>query len=446
MKNIKKAVIFCLFISLIFADLSCIGTQTGNGKKVLKEIKLSKVWAGHPVGFKIITKGKDQYVAFYDSLRNMCIAHRNIENENWKITKLPSVVQWDSHNYIAMTQDKGGYIHISGNMHCAPLIYFRSKRPNDTSEFERIPMTGELENKVTYPLFFNDPKGNLIFQYRDGGSGDGITYWNKYDEQTQIWAKVFNHGIFDGEGETNAYSSEPTLGPDGYFNIVWVWRATPIANTCHNLSYMRSKDLEHWESAQGIPISLPVRWRDSKVFVDPVGPWNGLINSNFSLCWDNKKRLCITYHKYDRFGVSQIYVARWEKDEWKIYQISQWKDYRWNLDEGGSLGIKIGKIVLKPAGKNRLSGEYFNEKYGKGLWVIDENNFRIIEDRPGQSDSNLPEDLFGQQPQKGMQINRSIDNTGSYLLQWETLPAHQDRPRNPPYPASTWLKVIHVSK
>jgi len=449
MKNIVKNLRCIFFIILVFISLKSVEqnyAQGKNGKKVLKEMNLIKVWSGHPVGFKILTTDKYQYVAFYDSLRNMCIAQRNIENENWKITKLASVVGWDSHNYIDMVQDKDGYIHIAGNMHCVPLVYFRSKRPDDINDFEKLSMTGDRENRVTYPVFFNDAKGNLFFQYRDGQSGDGVTLWNKYEEKIKKWTRVFDHGIFDGEGETNAYSSNPRLGPDGYFHIAWMWRATPIANTCHNLSYMRSKDLVHWESAQGKPLSLPVKWRDSKVFVDPTGPWNGLINSNFSLCWDNKKRLCITYHKYDRDGVSQIFVARWEMSEWKISQISQWKDYRWNIDDNGSLGSKIGSLVLKPIGNNRLIGEYYNEKYGKGLWVIDENNFRIIKDLPGQSDNYLPKVLSDQKIQnQGMQINRRTDNTGKYILQWETFPTFQDRPRNSPYPAPTWLKVIRLS-
>jgi hypothetical protein len=440
---------YCLFIILVLLGVKSDGkdfAQTKSGRKVLEEINLSTVWSGHPTGFKIITTNKDQYAAFYDSSRNMCIAHRNIDNKKWEISRLPSIVGWDSHNYISLTQDRTGYIHVAGNMHNVSLVYFRSKRPNDIKDFERLSMTGVREDKVTYPVFFNDASGNLFFQYRDGESGNGVTLWNQYNENTKKWTRVFDQGIFDGEGEANAYSSDPRLGPDGYFHIVWMWRATSVANTCHNLSHMKSKDLVHWESVQGKPLTLPVKWRESKVFVDPAGPWNGLINSNFSLCWDNKKRMCITYHKYDPDGVSQLFVARWEVKAWKIYQISHWKDYRWNIDEVGSLGMKIGKLVLKPVGGNRLMGEYYNEKYGKGMWVIEETDFRILEDHPGQSDSDLPAELIEQKPQiEGMQINRSTDNTGNYMLQWETLPTFQDKPRNPPYPAPTWLKVIRLS-
>ena len=132
-------------------------------RKVLDEIPLAMVWSGHPVDFDIITTDKFQYVAYYDTSRTMCIARRNIESKEWEITKLPSVTGWDTHNYIDIIRDKDGYIHISGNMHNVPLIYFRSKAPDNISEFEPLSMIGRDEDRATYPVFFNDLQGNSIF-------------------------------------------------------------------------------------------------------------------------------------------------------------------------------------------------------------------------------------------------------------------------------------------
>jgi hypothetical protein len=379
-------------------------------------------------------------------MRNMCIAQRSLEKKNWKITRLQSVLGWDSHNYITMVQDRDGYIHIAGNMHCVPLVYFRSRQPDNIDDFEKLSMTGEREDNVTYPVFFNDLEGNLLFQYRDGKSGDGITLWNRYNEKTKKWTRIFDYGIFDGEGEVNAYPCNPILGPDGYFYIVWMWRATYIANTNHNLSCMRSKDLEHWETMKGEPLTLPVKWRESRVYADKTGPWNGLINSNFFPGWDHSNRLFITYHKYDQNGISQVFATRWEFDKWKIYQISNWRNYRWNIDEGGCLPGMIKVPILNPIGKGKLSGDYYHTKYGNGMWIIREKDFSIIKDVQNGSNSKLPLELKEQKPiNPEMQINRVIDNTGYYILQWETLPVNQDRPRNPPYSSSTWLKIIQLS-
>ena len=47
------------------------------------------------------------------------------------MVRLPSQVAWDSHNYITMTADRDGYLHLSGNMHVAPLVYFGTAKPYD---------------------------------------------------------------------------------------------------------------------------------------------------------------------------------------------------------------------------------------------------------------------------------------------------------------------------
>jgi hypothetical protein len=152
-------------------------------------------------------------------------------------------------------------------------------------------------------------------------------------------------------------------------------------------------------------------------------------------------------HKYDREGVSQVFVAHWESDKWKIYQMSKWQDYRWDINKGGALVSEIIAPILKPVGKDKLIGDYYHEKYGKGLWIISEKDFRIIEDLPNRNCSIFPTALIDLKPKnEGMIINRILDNSGNYILQWETLPVNQDKPRNPPYPAPTFLKVIKLSE
>jgi hypothetical protein len=448
---VLKTMIAYLFFPLLFMFTSCKGNIENFlnvQKKIIKEINVARVWSAQCILFDICTTDKFQYVAFYDSSRNMCIAQRLLVNEEWEITRLPSITKgWDNHNYIKIARDRDGYLHVSGNMHNVPLIYFRSNSPDNISSFEKLTMIGQNETSVTYPIFFNDSEGKMFFQFRDGSSGNGVTYWNRYFEKTKQWIRVFDQGLFDGEGEVNAYPSNPTLGPDGYFHIVWMWRANLIANTNHNLSYMQSKNLSQWETVRGKSLTLPIKWSNSEVYVDPVGPWNGLINMDFNLCWDNHNRLCITYHKYDQEGVSQAFVACWESDKWKIYQISKWEDYRWDLNKGGALLPEIIAPKLKPIGKDKLIGEYYHKKYGKGLWIISEKNFQIIKELPNRNISTLPATLIDSKPENdGMIINRILDNTGNYILQWETLPVNQDRPRNPPYPNPTLLKVIELSK
>lgn len=84
---------------------------------------------------------------------------------------------WDSHNYVTLAVDSAGQIHVSGNMHCVPIVYFRTERPGDITRFRQFPaMVGRNEQRCTYPRFLHGPKGELIFTYRDGRSGSGDQY------------------------------------------------------------------------------------------------------------------------------------------------------------------------------------------------------------------------------------------------------------------------------
>ncbi len=123
-------------------------------KKVVKTIPVADVWAGHPVGFDLLTTEKYQYVAYYDSGRNMCIAQRLLEENQWKIAQLPSKVGWDSHNRVVIADDREGCLHVSGNMHGVPLVYFRSAAPHDIDTFKQLTMLDTNEMRVTYPVFF----------------------------------------------------------------------------------------------------------------------------------------------------------------------------------------------------------------------------------------------------------------------------------------------------
>src|SRR5690606_19011582 len=143
---------------------------------------------------------KKVYIGYYDANRRMTIAEVTPETGAINKSALPSVTGWDSHNYIDMAMDDRGFIHVAGNMHVDSLIYFRSKKPFDITEFERLGMTGKHEDKVTYPRFFKDNQGTLCFQYRNGRSGEGVTYWNRYDTALARWLPAFDNALFDGEG------------------------------------------------------------------------------------------------------------------------------------------------------------------------------------------------------------------------------------------------------
>ena len=412
-------------------------------------IAVEPVWSAHPVGFCLLTHPPYQFVAYYDAQRRMSVARRSLDATNWTITKLPSTLGWDSHNYVTLALDRDGFIHVSGNMHCVPLVYFRSEKPLEAESLRRVDaMTGEREKRVTYPVFLHDRAGRLVFRYRDGGSGNGDDLYNVFDEKTRSWQRLLDQPLTAGRGRMNAYCSVPQLGPDGRFHIVWVWRNTPDCSSNHDLSYARSDDLVHWTDSAGRPLALPITVETGEI-VDPVPPHGGVINVNRELGFDNAGRPVLTYHKYDANGDLQIYAARRETNAWKIVQVSDWRGYRWEFGGGGSILVEVKVGAVRPLGQGRLALDYRYPR-GSGEWVLDEATLRPIpgakaprQELPVPASFSRLESNF-----PGMRRNTHFRDAGTppsgtrYALTWESLEANRDRPRTPPLPEPSMLRVL----
>jgi len=411
-------------------------------------LDVALVWAGHPVGFSLLTHGGRQYVAYYDDQRRMTVAERALGDRTWKKTVLPESVVWDSHNYITMTADDDGHLHLSGNMHVVPLIYFRTTKPGDSSTFERVKtMVGPNEQRTTYPHFLRGPKNELIFTYRDGSSGNGDQIYNVYDHKTRAWMRLLDKPFTDGEGERNAYLDLPQRGPDGYFHMVWVWRETPDAATNHDPTYARSRDLVHWEKSDGTPLPLPINLKAGDV-VDPVPVGGGIINGNVKLGFDAKKRPVVSFHKYDASGKTQIYNARREGDAWKLYQTSDW-DWRWDFGGGGSIpfAVRVGPVRVRPDGT--LTQTYSSEKYGSGTWILDEATLKptgTLTERPAYPPqiAKVESAFPGMRPNWAGDAGKSGESGVRYVLRWETLGQNRDRPREGALPPPSMLRLYKL--
>jgi hypothetical protein len=332
----------------LFLSLACQASADTTWR-VAQTLDLAPAWSGHPVGFCLLTHGDRQFAAYYDAQRRMTVASRSLDSETWTYSVLPTNIGWDSHNYITMTVDDDGFIHLCGNMHCVPLIYFRTTEPLDSATFERVPaMTGKREKKCTYPRFFRGPANELIFTYRDGSSGNGDQLYNVYDHRSKTWRRLIDTPLTSGEGRMNAYHHGPILGPDELYHMCWVWRDHGGCETNHDLSYARSKDLVHWTDSSGKPMKLPMTLGTCEV-IDPVPARGGMINGNARIGFDNQRRVVVSYHKFDKEGKTQAYNARLENGKWRIYQVTDW-DYRWYFQGGGSIDfeVRVGNVTMKP--------------------------------------------------------------------------------------------------
>lgn len=407
-------------------------------------VDVAPVWSGHPVGFHLVTRGNRQYVAFYDANRRMTVAVRNLNLTSWRFHRLPETVDWDSHNYITFAFDREGYIHLSGNMHGHKLKYFKSAQPEDIFSLEKVEgMVSDREGHATYPQFFTNHEGDLIFTYRDGGSGKGDQLYNIYDTSTRQWRRLLETPFTDGEGLMNAYFNGPHKGPDGWFHIVFMWRDTPDCATNHDISYARSQDLVHWEDAFGNPLTLPITLSTSPV-VDPVPAGGGLINFAQFVGFDSRKQPVITYHKYDENGYTQVYLARPENGQWARTRISDW-EYRWGFQGGGSIIAEIFLAAARPGASGTLEQSFRHDKYGSGIWILDEKSLQIKGTKPRPS--VLPKEALKLESDfPGMELRTSADAgmPGAFMLRWETLPTNRDAPRPEPWPAPSMLRVYRL--
>ncbi|MHC4916513.1 MAG: BNR repeat-containing protein, partial [Planctomycetota bacterium] len=290
-------------------------TRPQTAPQVAEKVLVDKVWPGHPVGFALVTHKGHQFVAYYDAKRQMTVARRRLGEKKWEHKRLPSRVGWDSHNYITITFDRADCLHVSGNMHNNPLVYFRAAKPLDIASLEQHrKMTGDREGGVTYPQFIRDNEGRLLFMYRHGSSGNGLRLINAYDEKSRTWKRLLKTPLLDGRKQSmNAYpAGSIRKGPDGRFHVVWVWRDTPDCRTNHDISYARSADMLNWETAAGKPVTLPITPLNRDVIVDPIPTRKGLINISYGLGFDQQNRPVVHYHNYDKNGNSQIFLARHE--------------------------------------------------------------------------------------------------------------------------------------
>ena len=308
--------------------------ERNNQEIIASSIKIDKVWAGHPVGFCLLTNGNRQFIAYYNAERRLVVGQRNLSDPAFNLFILPpttretarstsTVLGWDSYNYVTFSFDKQGYIHLAANMHVHPLTYFKSKNPFDISSLEQVfEMVGSEENRCIYFRFMVINDGELLFHYRDGASGSGNEIYNIWSCESKKWSRLLDVPLTDGQGLMNAYQSQPVMREDNYYHVYWVWRDTPDCSTNHDLSSMKSPDLKNWFNELGKPINLPATLDEKSLIVDPIPVKGGIINLAACLCFDDNKKPLFAYHKYDQEGNLQFYITQTKGDKWETKKVT----------------------------------------------------------------------------------------------------------------------------
>ena len=259
-----------------------------------------------------------QYVVYYDENRRVCLARRKLPSDNWESIRFLDYhfKSNDAHNVISMgICPNDGTIHLAFDHH-VDTLHYRVSAKNLASEPENMewsassfgPIRSELEKnkpiKITYPKFWPIPDGNLQFNYRLRGSGNGDRMLVDYNGKTGKWTNTRQidaaEGFFEDElGQSNARCSYPN-GYDydarGRLHATWVWRENSQGAN-HDLVYVFSEDQgKTWKNNRGESLNeIP------NVNSDGVTVWNiprvlGLMNDHGQAV-DSKGRVhVVMYH------------------------------------------------------------------------------------------------------------------------------------------------------
>ncbi len=404
------------------------GQEAPRPPAVLDTQVVDSVWVANRVSFALRTVGDKQFVAYYDANRMMTVASRTLGNVTWRKTTLPSQLRWDSHNYVAMGIDEHGFVHVSGNMHADPLTYFRSANPYDISEMhEPHRMVGKDERSVTYPRFFSDSQRRLLFSYRSGTCGNGNILVNRFEPEKGRWVRHLPAALFEGKhkGDNRAAYHKYTRDAEGNFHFFWMWRWTPMVETCHQICYAKTPDLINWTNARGEQVLLPFRPDMEAVIIDNTPSKGGMHNSRYQITLAPNGTPIIGYIKYDDNGMTQLYVGRLSNGAWMIRKISDW-DFRWRFHGGGDRMSRGGTFRLAgftPDGL--LTVSWTTEKGDRGIYRLDPISLEHVE-----SDSTVPSadpkalrERLSDTP--GLSICLQEDSAGPqpdgsrYVLKWE---------------------------
>ena len=463
---LKSLIQWSLFFLLL--SLSCCAHSPGRladqgieYEKIANEVFVDSVWAANRVWFSLKTVGDKQFIAYYDRDRMMTVASRKLGSDSWTKQTLPNRLRWDSHNSVSMGIDKMGYIHVSGNMHVDPLVYFRSEIPYDvTSMIELNEMLDINEDGVTYPRFFYNIDQDLLYSYRSGTCGHGNILVNRYLPEEGSWERYLKKPLFAGldEGDSRAAYHRFVRDSQGNFHFIWMWRWTPHVETSHQICYATTPDLINWENATGEDVPLPFRPDNEKLIVDGTPSKGGMHNSRYQIILTPEDEPLIGYVKYDENGLTQLYLSKFVAGEWISEKISDW-NFRWKFlhppagsDEHMTIGGSFSFAGFSDEGYLGIDWETETGDYGR--YIIDPEKLVHI-DKDVVIRTEYPDEIYDKiTPDPEMMVRIRYDNGESpeedvkYVLKWESMrPSHgRFAPEVMPDGPLSPLKVIELQR
>jgi hypothetical protein len=400
MKNYKWRLLILLLLSNI---IICCAQQIP-----VKITTIGKGWANNSINTVIfrhnslVSFNGIQYASYYDNDQYMVLAKRNAGSDAWQTQRTPYKINAaDAHKTIAIIVDGAGYLHVSWGHHNQNLNYAMSVAPGSLTLSATKTMTGNKENRVTYPEFYKLPNGDLLFLYRDGASGNGNLMMNRYSVTTQKWTRL-QDGWIDGEGQRNAYW-QMCIDDKSTIHLSWVWRETGDVATNHDLCYARSKDGGvTWEKSTGEKYKLPITAANAEV-VCSIPQKSELINQTSTTADAAGHPFIATYWREAGQTIPQYHIVYNTNGKWRVSNLG-FRKTPFSLSGGGTKSIPISRpqIVAWQQGKTTSAAIIFRDaergskvsmavtaNLGKGKWTISDLSNESVDEWEPSFDTEL---------------------------------------------------------
>ncbi|WP_341537789.1 BNR-4 repeat-containing protein [Hymenobacter edaphi] len=304
----------------------------------------------------VVTRKREQYTAYYDSLGYVTLAKRRLPAGAWQRQRTPYQGNVkDAHNVISLMVDGAGFVHLAFDHHNNPLRYCRGKAAGSLDMGPLEPMLGTREQKVTYPEFHRFPSGDLLFLYRDGGSGNGNLVLNRYELKTRRWTRLHDV-LIDGEGRRNAYW-QACIDARGTIHVSWVWRESPDVASNHDMAYARSLDGgRSWQRSSGEAYRLPITEATAE-YAARIPQGSELINQTSITADAAGQPYMATYWRPAGTPVPQYQLIYLDGRSWKTAQVSR-RSTPFSLSGAGTKKIPIARPQLLVTSKQGRTAAY----------------------------------------------------------------------------------------
>ena len=348
----KGTRLLALFFALVIGAGQPAAAETST-----RLVRVGEGWAKNQVNAvifrrnSVVSRGRWQYVAFYDASMRVVLAKRRLGTSLWEVRRTQYTGDaTDAHRSISIAVDGAGFLHVVWNQHDSALQYCRGVRPGSLELSAQMPMLGEKEGRVTYPEFYALPRGGLLFLYRDGASGGGNLVLNRYDPKAKRWARLQDR-LIDGEGERNAYW-QAFVDAKGAIHLSWVWRETPDVSTNHDLCYAKSSDGGRtWLKSTGEPYRLPVTAANAE-YVQRIPQASELINQTSMTADARGRPYIVTYWRPAGTRVPQYHLVYHDGRRWHTVQVSR-RTEPFSLSGRGTRRIPVSRpqVVVNTQGE-----------------------------------------------------------------------------------------------